>query len=87
MKRILFESSSYDEFMAELCSKINDMVSDLKNDKSPVIDELLTRQEAAEMLKITLPTLHSWTKNRILTPNYMGRRVYYKKQDILFLFR
>ena len=83
MKRIFFEGSSSDEFIAQLCLKLSEQIIKLKSDNKPVSDELLTRDETAAMLKITLPTLNNWTKAKILTPRYLGRRVYYKKSEIL----
>lgn len=83
MKRIFFEGSSTDEFMAQLCSKLSEIIGDLKTETIPDADELLTREETAEMLKITYPTLNNWTKADILTPHYLGRRVYYKKREII----
>lgn len=46
-------------------------------------DEILTRQEVADYLKISLVTIHSWNKHGILNPIRMGNRIFYKKQDIL----
>ncbi|TYA52736.1 helix-turn-helix transcriptional regulator [Formosa maritima] len=46
-------------------------------------DEILTRQEVADYLKISLVTIHSWNKYGILNPIRMGNRIFYKKQDIL----
>lgn len=46
-------------------------------------DEILTRQEVADYLRISLVTIHSWNKHGILNPIRMGNRIFYKKQDIL----
>jgi excisionase family DNA binding protein len=83
MKRIFFEGSSSDEFIAQLCLKFGELISEFKKENKPDSNGLLTRQEAADMLKITLPTLNNWTKAGVLTASYLGRRVYYNKQDII----
>ncbi len=44
--------------------------------------EYLTRQEAAELLRVDLSTIHNWTKRNILTSYGIGGRVYYKKEEI-----
>jgi len=49
----------------------------------PKNDELLTRKEVANYLRISLVTIHSWNKYGILNPIHMGNRILYKKQDIL----
>ncbi|KAB8151070.1 DNA-binding transcriptional MerR regulator [Mesoflavibacter sabulilitoris] len=46
-------------------------------------DEILTRQEVADYLRISLVTIHSWNKHGILNPIRIGNRIFYKKQDIL----
>lgn len=45
--------------------------------------QLLTREEAKVMLKITLPTLRKWTVDGLLSAYQIGGRVYYKKHEIL----
>jgi hypothetical protein len=46
--------------------------------------DLLTREQTAVLLNITLPTLHSWTKTgKIKSCQIPGsRRVYYKADEI-----
>ena len=46
-------------------------------------DTLLTRKETAYELKISLPTLHSWTEKGILTAHYLGRKKFYKRSEVL----
>lgn len=45
-------------------------------------DELLTREETADFLKVNKSTLWSWHKQGKLTPSGIGKRVYYKRSDI-----
>lgn len=45
--------------------------------------ELLTRQETAKLLDVSLPTLHSWTKKNILQAYRIGNKVRYKKDEVL----
>lgn len=42
----------------------------------------LSRQEVAEMLKISLPTLWRWTKENKLQSYYIGSRVLYKNAEV-----
>lgn len=44
-------------------------------------DDLMTRKEVAQKLKIDLSTLNTWTKDGKLTPHKISRRVYYKKSE------
>ncbi|MDQ8749266.1 helix-turn-helix domain-containing protein [Elizabethkingia miricola] len=44
-----------------------------------------TRKETAELLDISLTTLHNWNKAGILNAKKMGSRVYYSKEDVMAL--
>lgn len=44
--------------------------------------EYLTRNEVADMLKITLMTLNEWTNKGILKKHKIGNRVLFKKNEI-----
>jgi excisionase family DNA binding protein len=46
------------------------------------IDCLLTREEASEVLKIDLSTLHRWTKQGKISAHAIGSRIYYKESSI-----
>jgi excisionase family DNA binding protein len=43
---------------------------------------ILTRQEAAKMLNVSLPTLHFWTKEGIVKGTRISSRVRYRLKDI-----
>lgn len=42
----------------------------------------LSRKEVSKLLKITLPTLHDWTKQGILKSYKIGTRVLYKESEV-----
>ncbi|MDG1276562.1 MAG: helix-turn-helix domain-containing protein [Algoriphagus sp.] len=44
--------------------------------------EILTRQEACKVLKISLPTLGEWTKQSLLKSYNCGGRIYYKSDEL-----
>jgi len=69
-----------DEVANKVMLKIENYLKELSKKKN---DEILTRQEVADYLKISLVTIHSWNKYGILNPIRMGNRILYKKQDIL----
>ena len=48
--------------------------------KEPI--ELLTREETAKYLKISLSTLWHWSKKEILPSYGIGNRVYYKRSEV-----
>lgn len=48
--------------------------------------ELITRQETAEILRITLPTLNNWTKNGLLKSYKLASRVRYRRDEVMRIF-
>ncbi len=54
----------------------------LKNEDS---NELLTREEVCKMLKVSNTTLFNWNNEGILKNYKVGRRVYYKREDVINL--
>lgn len=44
--------------------------------------EYITRKDAAKILKITLPTLHDWTKLGWVKGYKIGSRVLYKRHEV-----
>ncbi|KAB7528427.1 helix-turn-helix domain-containing protein [Flagellimonas olearia] len=85
MKRLKFEDlPSATEEIIEKIDLLQKEISSLKKNlqpKEPV--ELMTRKEAANFLRISLTTLHHWTKRRIIKGYGLGNRVYYKKSEII----
>jgi predicted site-specific integrase-resolvase len=46
-------------------------------------DQILTREEAAKMLTVSIVTLWSWDKKDILQTYRIGNKIRYKKSDLL----
>ncbi|WP_395049026.1 helix-turn-helix domain-containing protein [Flavobacterium sp.] len=49
----------------------------------PNIPEVATRKQTAELLGVSVVTLSTWEKDKILIPNRISHRVRYLKADIL----
>ncbi|GAA4289988.1 hypothetical protein GCM10023163_02600 [Aestuariibaculum suncheonense] len=45
-------------------------------------EELLTKKETCELLKIKLTCLHNWAENGILKKYGLGGKVYFKRSEI-----
>ncbi|KAA3439886.1 helix-turn-helix domain-containing protein [Rufibacter hautae] len=53
-----------------------------KETKEPE-DSLLTVKEAATLLSVTEATIHAWKKNGSILFRRKGRRVYFKRSELL----
>jgi excisionase family DNA binding protein len=73
------------ELLEQRLLSIEGLLLDLKHGelKSPVSpNSNITREEAANILHVTLPTLHSYTMKGKIQGYRIGRRVLYKKNEI-----
>jgi len=73
------------EQLAELISKgVKSQLDDFKKDLAlNAPDELLTREQAFEFLKIDSSTLWHWTNKGKITAYGIGNRRYYKRAELL----
>jgi len=80
-KQILIDKAS----LADLRTMISDTMEQYLRPatietKAPA--SVLTRQQAAKMLNVSLPTLHFWTKEGIVKGTRIGSCVRYRTTDI-----
>lgn len=83
-KIVTIENISVDELtdiIAEkLVDKLEKRIATLISKQNN--EELLTRTDTAELLKINLTTLWNWTKKGKITAYGIGNRVYYKRGEL-----
>ncbi len=83
-KTIQIQEITVDEFADQVAEKLMlKMAIYLKEISKKKNDELWTRLETAKYLKVSLVTIHHWSKYGILSALRIGNRVYYKKQEIM----
>lgn len=65
------------------------IIASMQISKQPEVkeEEVMTRQQVMDYLRIKPTTLFNWNRKGILVPSKIGRKVYYKKSDILTLQR
>ena len=79
---ILIQQASLSDIEAVVRKVLDDILDDLKLQKSEDSIRLLTRTEAAKMLRISLPTLADWTRQGMIPAQRIGRRGLYAISDI-----
>jgi len=77
---IIIQNLSTDVLYEKIRSTIRE---ELSLTQQNITSKYLTRQEAASLLRITLPTLHEYTKAGIIHASRIGTRVLYAEDDIL----
>jgi excisionase family DNA binding protein len=74
-----------EEFLTLLSERISTIVkvefSSLQSQAEP-IKRILTRKEAAQLLDISLPTLHDYTKRGLIPAYRISSKVRYKLEDL-----
>jgi len=81
---ILLNGINLNELLEKL-EKIEKLLDSYLNAQQPVEikPDFISRQEVANLLKITLPTLHDWTKLGWLQSYKIGNRVLYKLHEVM----
>ena len=80
--KIIFDVLSKKELEELITKSLNEAVKN--NLPAPSVkEELLTREEASELLKIDLSTLWRWTNRGQVIAYGIGKRVFYKKEELL----
>jgi hypothetical protein len=82
---IQIESTTIEELIDiisdKLLEKLENKIASLLEQKND--EELLTREETAKLLKVSITTLWHWTKAKKLIAYGIGNRVYYKRGEIM----
>lgn len=79
---IQIECISVEQFKNELLVEIKQLLEAF-NSLQTEQDEILSREQTAELLKISLVTLWKWTNNDIIPAYRIGKKVRYKKSEVL----
>ena len=82
MEQILITGIKANELLERIGQLIDSKIGILPTENKQQ-SGYLSRKEAAKLLKITLPTLHDWTKLGYLKAYKMGTRVLYKESEII----
>lgn len=70
-----------EDFKKELMEYLN--LKEKEKEKDKDFDILLSRREVTQLLKISIPSLHNYQKSGILKPYRIGKRVLFKKVEVM----
>ena len=74
---------SPEEFKAEILEGVGKQLQEFSKNfqpKEPII--WITRQEAAELLGVSLVTIHNWTKEGVIHAHKIGTRIRFNRSEI-----
>ncbi len=79
---IIIQGITIDDFFHQLRNVIASVVKEYLRTQKQEQSKLITRKEASELLRVTLPTLYQWTKQGFIQSYRIGNRVFYKSGEI-----
>ncbi|RZJ99556.1 MAG: DNA-binding protein [Flavobacterium sp.] len=82
MNQIFLTGVDLNELLGKIGQLIDERLSKLPPDPEKPPFKFISRAEVAKLLKISLPTLHDWTKLGILQSYKIGNRVLYKLAEV-----
>jgi len=84
-KIIQIEIENAEDFTNKIISGVVEQIKNLafNNQKEENPDNLLSREQTAKLLNISLVTLWSITKDKIVPSYKIGRKVLYKREEVL----
>lgn len=83
MKQIILNGIQLDELIDKISEVFQAKLDTLSSlQKSAENTKYLSRSEVSRLLKISLPTLHEWTKLNLLQSYKIGNRVLYKNEEV-----
>ena len=83
-KQILqLENVTASEFRSEIVKDVTKALLSYSENQNKEEEAILTRQQTADLLSISLVTLWEWTNKNILQAYRIGKKVRYKKKEVL----
>jgi len=84
---IILSGTTVASLVQEIAKAVSKELATKPPTDQPAQDDLLSREEAARLLHITLPTLRQRTKEGRLRGYRMGARVLYRRSEVIASLR
>ena len=87
----LFTAMYVSQFMGLLKDSISESIREefkqFVNTPKTEYDELLTIEQTAKLLHVSKVTIHKWKKQRLIPFHRIGRRIMFKKKELIEAFK
>jgi len=83
MENLILSQIPIIELQKFISDTIREEMQKIATPTPPPETEFITRNECAQILGVSLPTLNDWTKQGLIVGYRIGTRVRYKKGEIL----
>lgn len=80
----LFVAMPFDEFQERIEKMIDHSLEKFINKPSQTqTEELLSIEEVCALLHVSKVTIHKWKKRKLILSYRIGRKIYFKKQELI----
>jgi len=85
MEKIISTTLNEEEFESKIIKAVikANIEIGLRKDSGKIIDDYLDQREASKFLRISLPTIIRWKKEKKIPYYQEGRKVLFKKSELL----
>jgi len=87
VNQILIEKIDSESFFLQIREILKQELAEMQPETGENLPDLMTRQDTAKYLHISLVALNDWTKKGILTSYNLSGKVFYKRAEILQALR
>lgn len=70
------------ETLMQKFDSLESQIKALKTQQQPSTDKLITRYETAELLGVSIVTVHNWVKSNVLKAYRVGNKVRFKESEV-----
>lgn len=83
----MFVAMPMDELLELIENRIVNGIEKCKSKLPPIqTDELLNVEETCALLHVSKVTLHKWKKKKLIHPYRIGRRIFFKRSELINSF-
>jgi excisionase family DNA binding protein len=70
------------EMLLQRFDSLEKQIKELKSQQQPAPDRLISRDETAKMLGVSIVTIHNWVKSDVLKAYKVGNKVRFKESEL-----
>ena len=83
MENLILTSVKLDQFQNYISEAIRNELNKFLPTAPPEKEKYLTRKETAQILGVSLVTIHAWTKTGLINGYRIGTRIRFKESEIM----
>lgn len=70
------------ETLMQKFDSLESQIKELKTQPQPAPEKLITRDETAKLLGVSIVTVHNWVKSNVLKAYRVGNKVRFKESEV-----